>query len=366
MNTVAGAVQQYQRQYGRPPASLSELPGDAVAKAATTVHYALEPTGWAAWARLRCPCSPEYPVYAVGSGPNILRDSSFDGALGSAPAGWLPLRTTRWKVVDVPAWGNTSVELDGGAGDRNGRTGFGQQQYVGAPAGTPFTASAYVRIDRLERGHLLLWVNVIYVDGTRADPLATRDLGDATGLWHRESITVVPRKPVAYIGAYIIGQGFQGSALIDGMQLVPASEALDYGHTPQGPSTVVDRYSPEALVRGSPVLGVGPRKEVQVAALDNEYLVMAARYGLAGLAVYLWVLAAVAWALVRSAGGRSARPAGARRARGEPDWQTLGAAGALGVWAAAAVFAVFAGWLLSFQLAAVTWLAAGNGLTEER
>ena len=204
-------------------------------------------------------------------------------------------------------------------------------------------------------GNLSLWTNVFYVDGARADPLVRvpADLG-RTGVWQKLTATIVPDagKEVSFVGVYLMAEGFRGEALVDGIQLVDGGVPLSVPLLREAPAGAGENEL-GARLRASPILGAGPGKERVVATVDNEYLVIATRYGALGLVLYLALWAVV---FVRSWRGRIA---------GAGDEGAASAAPCLTVAATVAALLVFnlvAGVFLHRQLMWVFWPLAGVAL----
>ncbi|MGH2602934.1 MAG: hypothetical protein ACRDJ9_26550, partial [Dehalococcoidia bacterium] len=247
-------------------------------------------------------------------------------------------------------YGERSARFQGNPDDPSRRAAIFQQRYLGrAGGGEPLTAAAWVKLPGSVSGDLSLWVNVYYADGGRSDPHARIAIDTSrTGVWQQVSAPVAPEagRFVTYVGVYLMGEGFQGEALLDGVELVEGGQPLDFAALREASPPAVG-LDAGARLRESPVVGGGPGKAAETGAVDNEYLTIAARYGLLGLAIYLALWAATALAAWR----------GFRRASG-------GATGALclTVTAGVAAFLVFnlvAGSFLHLQLMGLFWPLAG-------
>jgi O-antigen ligase len=297
--SVAGAIDAYHRDTGswhKPyelnadlvPRYLAAMPADPLSGDAYTDIATV--TGYSLLARLENPADPDYPTYAMGSSPNYLENGDFARG-GSHPSGWDTISGTSIGAESRDAlYGSRAVVYGGPQGNVQQRTAIYQQRYFGRPGGNPFTASAWVKLLPGASGSLELYTNVIYADGQRADPL-TRVPADMskTGVWQRVSLWMLPPAGtnVAYVGVYLLSDDFRGQALLDGMELVDGPIPLSFAITQEAPPSDTFGFNPDAKLRQSPIIGVGPEKAVSGSAIDDEYLLYAARYGLVGLALYL-------------------------------------------------------------------------------
>jgi hypothetical protein len=210
-----------------------------------------------------------------------------------------------------------------------------QQRALGRRVAEPLAASVWINVHPDARGDVLLYTNVLYADGGREDPhssVAADPSGGGT--WQRLSVSVTPDpdRVVDFVGVYLLTDAFSGEVWADDFELV-GGESL-------GTSTGAATDAGSEL-RRSPLFGGGPRAG-EDSTLDNEYLLVAARFGLVGLAAYLAL-----WAATALMGRRGAR-------RGNPL-----AAAVVGMVAGLLLFNLVAGSLYQLQLMAVFWPVAG-------
>jgi len=333
------------------PRFLPALPADPSTAQPYTVMSAV--TGYSLVAQLENPADPDYPTYAIGSSPNYLINGDLERG-GDRPSNWETISGT--SVTDEHGealYGDRSLLFQGGADRAGQRTGVYQQRFFGWPTGTPLVATVWVKLLTVTSGQLEVYANVVYADGERADPLSriSADM-TKTDVWQRVSLGMVPPagKTLAFMGVYVISDGFRGQALLDGFQLVDGPVPLAFAMTGEAPPANSAGFNPEAMLRLSPLIGVGPEKGEQGSSLDDEYLLYAARYGVVGIvlymALYLGTLALAVRAFIR--GAPSARP--------------LSGLIALTV-VAFLIFNITAGSFYELQLMAIFWLLAGAALS---
>jgi len=310
-------------------------------------------TGYSLLARLENPADPDYPIYGVGSSPNYLLNGGFE--LGDArPADWDAIPGSKFaRQSGGSLYGEHAVLFRGSPDRPQQRGGIFQQRYFGRPGGNPFTATVWIKLPRAAPGSLDLYANVVYTDGDRADPL-TRIPADMSkiGVWQKVSLGILPPagKTLAFMGIYVVSSGFDGDALLDGFQLVDGPVPLDFAITREAPPSDTLGFNPEAQLRRSPIIGVGPEKGEQGSSLDDEYLLYAARYGLIGIVLYLALYLGTLVLALRAA------------------WRaTTVARRRLAVLVAATlvaflVFNITAGSFYEIQLMAIFWLLAGAAL----
>jgi hypothetical protein len=332
------------------PAYLPSLPLDP----STGQPYAdiATVTGYSLLARLEDPADPDYPIYGIGSSPNYLLNGDLEQGSGT-PDTWDAIPGTSYSLErsDV-LYGRQAMRYRGDPAHPDRRAGVFQQRYFGRPGGNLFTATVWVKLPKPAPGQLELYANVIYTDGDRADPLTRIPVDmSRTGVWQKVSLGIHPPadKDISFMGIYVISEGFSGEALIDGFQLVDGPVPLSFARTREAPASDTLGFNPEARLRRSPVIGVGPAKAAQGGSVDDEYLLYAARYGVIGIVLYLALyLGTLALAL-------------------RAFWRLRGAARLLPVLVAATltaflVFNLTAGSFYELQLMAIFWLLAGAAL----
>lgn len=333
------------------PAYLPALPADP----ASGQPYADIATvsGYSLMARLEDQSDPDYPIYGIGSSPNYLLNGDLEQG-GERPVNWDAIPGTSFSLQGGDAlYGEHAVLYRGNTRSLQQRGGIFQQRYFGRPGGNPFTASVWVRLLRPASGHLDLYANLIYTDGSRADPL-TRIPVDMSriGVWQKVSLGILPPagQQFSFLGVYVVSGDFAGEALLDGFQLVDGPVPLSFALTREAPPSDTLGFNPEARLRRSPLLGVGPEKGAQGGSVDDEYLVIAARYGLLGIVIYLALYLGTLTLALRAY----------LRAR-EPAARALAGLTAA-TFVALLIFNLTAGSFLELQLMAIVWLLAGVAL----
>ncbi|MGE3600663.1 MAG: O-antigen ligase family protein [Dehalococcoidia bacterium] len=241
----------------------------------------------------------------------FIENGSLEAGGGHAD-GFRTIPGTRYELTDADArFGERSARFLGNPREPDERAAIFQQRYLGRTDGMPMTASLWVKLSGPVSGDLSLWTNVYYADGTRSDP-HSRPLVDTSriGEWQQlvASIRPDPDRTVTFVGVYLMGENFRGEALVDGFQLVNGDAPADFATLSVAPPSV-GAQDTGAILQESPVFGGGPAKAETTGTLDNEYLTIAGRYGLLGLALYLtlWgAVAATAWRGVRRTAGGAA------------------------------------------------------------
>ncbi|MGI8553264.1 MAG: O-antigen ligase family protein, partial [Dehalococcoidia bacterium] len=330
------------------PVYLAALPHDPAT--GQPYPYLSTVTGYSLMARLEDHADPDYPVYGIGSSPNYLLNGDLEGS-GKQPESWDAIPGSVFSLQHGGSlYSDAAVLFRGNPSDPGRRAGIYQQRFFGRPGGAPFTATVWLKLPRAEPGRLDLYANVIYADGDRADPL-TRIAADMSqiGAWQKVSLGILPLagKQVAYLGIYVVSEGFAGEALIDGFQLVDGTVPLSFPLTREAPASATTGFNPEVNLRRSPLIGVGPQKAQTETAIDDEYLLYAARYGLLGILIYLCLYLGTLILSVRAFLWASA-----------PSMRILAALTAATL-VAFLVFNLTAGSFYELQLMAIFWLLAG-------
>lgn len=354
--TIGDALDRYRAGQGSLPSDLqalvpeylAALPSDPEGRA---YDYQPRRDGYTLAARLEDPADPDFPLYARGSGGSYLHNGSLEAG-GMRAEAFQVIPGTRYQVIEGEGlFGARAALFAGNPENPGGRAALYQQRYLGRSNSGPLTAAVWVKLLPSAAGDLSLYTNLYYADGTRADPHSRVAVdGTRPGVWQRVTapVTPDPSRRITYAGVYLMAEGFTGEALLDGFELVDGTLPLSF---PLLRESAGDGGSGTgARLRESPLLGVGPRKAEGVTPVDNEYLTIASRYGLVGLALYLALWSGVflaAWRRLRHPAPPSAL---ALRA-------TV-AAGVIGL----LLFNVVAGSLLHLQLMGIFWPLAGVAL----
>ena len=334
------------------PRYLAALPSDP----ASGEPYSDVPvvTGYSLLAHLENSADPDYPIYGIGSSPNYLVNGDFERG-ATHPSDWDGIPGSGFSTEKGDAlFGDHAVAFRGDPDKSQQRAGIFQQRYFGRPGGNPFTATVWLKLPQGTSGKLDLYANVIYTDGERADPL-TRIPADMsrTGVWQKVTLGILPPagKTIAFLGIYVVSDGFRGEALLDGFQLVDGPVPLTFALTREAPPSDTLGFNPEARLRRSPIIGVGPEKGRQGSSVDDEYLLYAARYGVVGFAIYLTLYLGTLTLAVRATVAARSQP------------QRRLAALIVASMVAFLVFNLTAGSFYELQLMAIFWLLGGAALS---
>lgn len=296
--------------------------------------------GFLVGAELGDPSSPDGPIYTLGTIPNMVRNPSFE-SVGSVPS-WVPVRGASLSATrDERLFGERAALLAA-----EGSALVYQSVVFTFPRERPYTVSLWAKSAGGAQ-ELELYLVAGLVDGTTLDPFERAVFGvPDDGRWHRFWLSFDT-----------------GAVRIDRLQIVlrPAGDAplriyvdgvaLNEGSFPASFATVSDvdpaRLNPQELptFADSPVFGVGPLKELQLGAVDNEYALFLDRYGIVGAAAYVALYLLAGAALWRAARFDE---------RGRPLALAL-----LAFLAGLFLFDVAAGSFYHFQIMAVFWLLVG-------
>jgi hypothetical protein len=286
------------------------------------------------------------PTDEGGEVRNYLANGDLERIDGDRAAGFRTIPGTVYRVAPEAALYGGSGIVFGGSGDAvDKRAAVFQQRAFSRTGGAPLTASLWVQVPAPVRGEVFLYINVFYADGERQDPYA-RVAADMTliGVWQRLSITVQPgpERRVDFLGVYLLSDELSGEVYADGFQLVDGSAPVAVPGLAEAGATAAPGLDAGRQLRRSPLFGGGPREAAGGATLDNEYLLVAARYGLAGVVAYLFLWTAVAVVAFRAA-RRGNRVAAALAS----------------IVAGLLLFNLVAGSLYQLQLMALFWPLAG-------
>lgn len=332
------------------PGYLDALPADPAGGA--PYRYERTATGFTVAARIEDPADMDYPLFAAGVARNYMLNGDLEEVDGGKVAEFRALPGTGYRVAaEAALFGRQGIVFRGNPREPGRRAAVYQQRNVNRAGGAPFTASVWVKLPAPARGQVFLYTNVLYTDGGREDPYARVAAdGALIGVWQRLTITVTPDpgRRVDFLGVYLLSDDFAGEAYADGFELVDGGVPVSFTGLPEAQGSAALGLDAGAQFRRSPVFGVGPQKASDTGAVDNEYLLVAAHYGLVGLAAYLGLWAAVVVTALRVA-RRGPAPPGA----------PAPAIAVVGVVAGLLVFNLVAGSLYHLQLMGVFWPVAG-------
>ncbi len=292
--------------------------------------------------------------FALGTMPNYIANSSFEAG-SHAPSGWATIGAADGRAptslepgVDA-RFGERSVRAEIGGG-----SGFYQQIVQDFPRGQLYTVSFWGRA-AAETEQVQIYLVGTTADGTVIDPLARSEpITLVPDSWRTGSLAFeTPQSSRLVLVSVFVRSPADDDpveALFDAVTLTPG---------PLVPSFpwLRDASRAERSARpgfgDSPVLGVGPLKDIELGALDNEYALFLDRYGTAGLLAYLALFAAALWTAVR-ASRRADHATGA-----------LGLGLGVGI-VLLMVFSIAAGSYYNFQLMAFFWPLVGVAAAWEK
>jgi len=320
--------------------------------------------GFLVGANLEDPNDPEGPVYALGTIPNIIVNPSFEQS--NSPTSHFETAksvdgrpTTTLKPTNQRVFGKTGINADiGPSGSVYQLTVFN------FPLGAKYTASVWARSNAGVEQTIYFYLIGILSDGSTLDPMvSTTKTLPGDGSWVPVVLTFdTPssnRLSVLQTSVRAPGGGQDARLQISQAAVV----TIDGMMVNQGPFPASFPYvtdvNPSRLRPGdlagfsdSPLIGIGPQKDRQVGAFDNEYALMLDRYGLLGTAAYLALFVAALLVPLRgfSLGRRGSAYRGVMAlSLGVATYTT-----------AQFAFNVAAGSYYSFQLMAIYWLLIGH------
>ena len=276
-----------------------------------------------------------------GSLPNLIQNSSFESG-ARIPTGWLFT-----PGVSLVRAGDTGAAFGASIGNTRIPRGGAVYQLVVAdlPMNTEYVAGVWMRSPSDASVTAEVYVVALAENGRRIDPLAASMVtvpGD--GGWHHALLHLrTPGEHITYLQVMVrspereIGVDLDGASLTEG-PVVRESGWLVEGHPAASTGS--------AVLRESPLLGLGPQKDARGAVYDNEYVAYLLHYGLLGLSSYLFLFIAAAaegFLLLRRDRGRAGL------------FGVILVTTTFGLWA----FAISAGSYRQLQVMLPYWLLAG-------
>jgi O-Antigen ligase len=330
------------------PKYMASLPKDP--KTGQPYRSYLEKSGFIVGADLENQSDPEGPVYALGSIPNIIVNPSLESTNQWQTAKSTDGRpTTTLTTTDKSLFGDHALDAE------IGPTGSLYQFTVfDFPLDKPYTATVWVRSNAGAEQSVLLYMIGTLADGSVVDPMAkTQATLPGDGRWVPVTITfqTQPANRLSVLQTSVrapIGQS--ANVTIDGVSVNLGTFGASFPYVEDvDPSRL--RPSDIAGFSDSPFIGIGPQKDRQVGAFDNEYALMLDRYGGLGTLAYLTLIGAAF--LTPLAGVRLGQ-------RGRFAEQRIALSlGLVTYTIAQAAFNVAAGSYYSFQIMAIYWLLIG-------
>jgi hypothetical protein len=358
ISAESAAIQKYSCDTGKWPTGdlasalipkyMQALPTDPQTKQPYLSY--LQKGGFMVGAQLENQEDPEGPVYALGTIPNIIVNPSLENAQH-----WDTAKSVDGRPSTVLTQSDTSLFGDHALNADIGPTGSVYQLTVfDFPIEEQYTAATWLRSTTGADQDVILYLIGILSDGSVVDPMVSKQAHlPGNGSWVPVQLTF--ETPGANRLSVLetslrAPAGNEARVSIDGATVNQGPFALSFPYaTDVDPSRL--KPSDIAGFSDSPFIGIGPQKDRQVGAFDNEYALMLDRYGGFGTLAYLTLTgAAVAAAL---AGMRLGQ-------RGKYAQQRLALSlGLLTYTIAQAAFNVAAGSYYSFQIMAIYWLLMG-------
>lgn len=313
---IAAAVAVYVCRHGSWPAgeTLAQVlvpeEMDAVPEDPSGQPYRFYPgaLGFLVGADLEDASDPSGPVFTMGTIPSMVMGSSFDSG-DQVPAGWAV-------GGGASTTGSGADRLFGSTAERIGlpTTVSWVYQYIvfAFPKGREYTAAIWAHAPPGSEQALELRVVALTNDGRRLDPFAARDVRlPADGRWVRPTVTFQTPADARIVTAEIMLRLPAGAAT---SVLVVDGASLTEGPFPASYTTVADADPAGIRLPGgpsflnSPIVGVGPVRDQQLGAVDNEYADLLLHQGVLGLIAFIGVL--VAFVLAGFRAWRTAGPSG--------------------------------------------------------
>lgn len=299
-------------------------------------------SGFTIGAQLEDPSDPAGPLYTLGTIPNFALNPSFETANGTFDR-WSTNGDASASVTTSGLFGRRSASVTIPPGGN-----LYQTLALDLNLGESYTAAAWLRSSSGEAETVQVYLTATLQDGSSLDPLASETFEIAPGdAWTRVQLPFeTPENKRITVLQLLVRAGGDSTAdlQIDGLTLTQGAVL---------PSFVTVRdIDPSSLSRDlpgfsdSPIIGAGPRKDIELGTVDNEYLLMLDRYGLLGFAAYLAFFFAafrIAW----------------RAWRNDASYVSALALAMMVFIVAMGAFNVTAGSFYHFQLMAVTWLLLG-------
>ncbi len=291
---------------------------------------------------------PVGPRFALGTVPNLVTNPSFEEG-GMTPSHWSVAGAADGRGLTVLA-----RELEGRFGDRAASATIGdggsvwQLIVLDFEPGAEYTASAWARAEGGSDERVLLYLVGTLANGRTLDPLAKEEaILSATGRWVPISLTFSTPDDtrLSTIQIMLRSSGTDGEvkAGFDALMLTPGTISPSF---PWIRNVAPSVSAPFPGFSDSPLVGVGPRKGLELGAFDNEYVLFLDRYGILGTLSYLFLFGAAFLVSLRVS----------LDSRSEFQWLGVGLAAFI---AALAVYNLTAGSYYSFQLMAIFWPLVG-------
>ena len=271
------------------PEHLDSLPMDP----STGEPYAayVSRAGFLVAAELENAADAEGPVYALGTIPNIAGNPSFES--GNPPSRWNITGDATVLRNGQALFGNHSAEVTAEGGG-----GYFDTIVFDFARDEAYSAAVHVLPLGDEPVTVQLYLAGTMADGRPEDPLAQTVTTVDPGGWRQ---VVLPfetpeegRLTVLQVIVRVPEGGGPAAFALDGATLTQGTIAPGF---PRITDTDPSRLRNDELPRfaDSPIIGAGPRKDIELGNVDNEYALFLDRYGLLGTAAYLALFTSALW-----------------------------------------------------------------------
>jgi hypothetical protein len=274
------------------PKFLDSLPADPSTGEAYPAYVAK--SGFLVGAKLENAADAEGPVYALGTIPNIASNPSFEA--GTPPVRWGvtgPAQVTR---DDQPLFGSHAAKLTMEPGG-----GYYDTIVFDFSRDTDYNTAIYVQPDGDAPITLQVYLSATLADGSTEEPFAETTMTVEPGGWTQVVLQFKTpaenRITILQVILRVPADGQTATFAVDGATLTQGTIAPGFPRiTDTDPSSLQNDELPRFA--DSPIIGAGPRKDIELGTVDNEYALFLDRYGLIGTVAYLALFAAaflVAW-----------------------------------------------------------------------
>jgi hypothetical protein len=322
------------------PRHLKELPLDPLTGDPYLAYF--HRSGIMLGANLENPADPDGPLYALGTIPNIAGNPSFESD-GNSLASWaVSGGASVARVTTEALFGKYGAALTLPPGGS-----FIHAVPFDFTRDASYTAALWLRTET--EAQVQIYLAATMTDGTAVDPFEQQIFTLEPGSWQRIALTFqTPAEGRIGVLRFIIripGNAPPAELLVDGATVTQGAFPPSFRLVRDvSPSSLKDEGLPR--FSDSPIIGAGPRKDIQLGNIDNEYGLFLDRYGILGMVSYL-VLFAGAFLL------------GVRAWRSEDGFVSILGLALVTFTLALAVFNITAGSYYHFQIMAVYWLIAG-------
>lgn len=268
------------------PAYLAKFPSDPLTGEPYPAY--VRSGGFAIGAELENPADPEWPTYTLGTIPSLVLNPSFEDS-DSPPGSWRTING-----LDAQSQGEESLFGDGSAAVTSPPTGALYQVVAyNFPIDRDFVVAAWVRNASDVEQDVQIYIPARLAGGDTVDPYASESFTiPADGAWYHIwlPLRTPPEERMVQIqvAVRIPNNATDATIDVDGVSLTEGTFPPAFTHLRTvDPAT----QSTEGLptLADSPIIGVGPRNDVSLGNVDNEYALFLDRYGVLGALSYLFL-----------------------------------------------------------------------------